>query len=684
MNDDGSVEDKDLFNDLFDEVIENLGEKDKPLERPLCDSLANLDKQYKEFHLLAKGGMKQIYKVFDRKLNRYVAYARLHANSPYELHDPFIREARLTALLEHPNIISVHDMGMQEDDTPFFTMELKVGKNLGEIIREQSEPLKPETELFDRLLESFVKVCDAISFAHSKNVLHLDLKPENIQIGSFGEVIVCDWGLGKIIGDNDIEYDQLLFNPDLLNNVTRLDKIVGTPGYMAPEQIHLSGEKTKQTDIYSLGAVLYTILTGKCAFEGDTEEVLNDTVNGKMTAPEVLGLPASLSAVVMKAMSVNTKGRYQSVNELKNEVQNYLSGRATLAEQAGLFKEVKLFYKRNLLTCNIALASFTLILIIGVTFLIKLQQKNVSLEIAKKEAEKNFIQAEEEKAKVKENLDRMIIEKDLATALLGNDFEEIRESFELVDSKVFFDPVNALREAEVQLLKIPDSHRAFSWAQMQLNYIYFIRQEFNRLDYKFFTTDEKKEFIELLAKAQGKSLSGLVSEIKNFKNLFQWYVNQPYNIGSAIKVLKYDGVSRINKKDHSVLVELVLRFINKSWQGNFNYNEDNCSLSIQGKGFARCSLEPSEMYQRGSTLDVKVSLINSLPIKQLNVSGTDISNLWEIANLELETLVIKDVRFRDLTPLQEMQGLKNIVVSKGFFSDDELSKVPSHIQILAE
>ena len=99
-----------------------------------CDTLKGLEEHYKDFQPLAKGGMKRIFKVFDCKLNRYVAYARLHSESPEELHDPFIREARLTALLEHPNIISIHDIGIQEDNTPFFTMELKVGKNLGKLL----------------------------------------------------------------------------------------------------------------------------------------------------------------------------------------------------------------------------------------------------------------------------------------------------------------------------------------------------------------------------------------------------------------------------------------------------------------------------------------------------------------------------------------------------------------------
>ena len=170
-------------------------------------------------------------------------------------------------------------------------------------------------------------MCDAISYAHSKNVLHLDIKPENIQVGEFGEVIVCDWGLGKIIGDKDIEYDQLLFNPDLLNNVTLTDQVVGTPGYMAPEQILKDGEKTKQTDIYSLGAMLYTILTGKGPFRGDVNTVLQKTVRGNLIQPVARevewDIPAGLNAVVMKAMSLKPENRYPSVDELKKEVQDY-------------------------------------------------------------------------------------------------------------------------------------------------------------------------------------------------------------------------------------------------------------------------------------------------------------------------------------------------------------------------
>lgn len=229
--------DKYLYNDIYDEVFTNLYCQETSSETPLCDSLKTQTEQYANMEKIASGGMKVIYKAFDKKINRNVAYAALHKDCPLELYDPFIREARLTALLEHPNIINVYDIGLNDEDIPFFTMELKVGENLARIIRKESMEGKAQSYEMRPLLEAFLKICDAIAYAHSKKVVHLDLKPDNIQMGGFGEVIVCDWGLGKIIGDKEIEYDHLLFNPDLLNNVTLTGTITGTPGYMAPEQI---------------------------------------------------------------------------------------------------------------------------------------------------------------------------------------------------------------------------------------------------------------------------------------------------------------------------------------------------------------------------------------------------------------------------------------------------------------
>ena len=214
----------------------------------LCDQLPRSTEFYSDAQLIAKGGMKSISRVFCNSTHRYIARATLNEPEKIELRDAFIREARLTALLDHPNIIKIYQIALSNKDEPFFTMELKTGANLGKFIQESHQK--------SDLLNIFIKICDAISYAHSRKVLHLDLKPDNIQVGSYGEVIVCDWGLGKILtNQDDITHFQV--DADMLNHCTLYGEAKGTPAYMAPEQLEAK-EKSDASDIYALGALLFT------------------------------------------------------------------------------------------------------------------------------------------------------------------------------------------------------------------------------------------------------------------------------------------------------------------------------------------------------------------------------------------------------------------------------------------
>jgi serine/threonine protein kinase len=395
-----SKEAQDALFDIYYEVSD-LEELDSSVdENPLFTQLASLSSRYQDPSLVATGGMKQIFKMMDLKTNRYVAMAMLHKDSPDVLYDPFIREARLTALLEHPNIINIHDIGVNEEKLPYFTMDLKVGDSLSTIISkvQQGEALYKERYSQNVLLDIFIKVCDAIAYAHSRQILHLDLKPENIQIGEFGEVLVCDWGLGKIINDDSKEVDHILLNPDLLNHMTMHGKIKGTPGYMAPEQV-TGDEKTKKTDIYSLGALLYSVLTQQTAFDGDTHTVLENTRNGMLLEPikRDPALATSLNAIIMKAMQLKPDNRYDSVNDLRQDVYQYLAGFSPTAENAGLLTEVSLFYKRNKRSCNL-IVTFMMVLVATVSIFVKqlhasrddLRASRDDLQVSRDQTQKHF------------------------------------------------------------------------------------------------------------------------------------------------------------------------------------------------------------------------------------------------------------------------------------------------------
>ena len=211
-------------------------------------------------------------------------------------------------------------------------------------------------------LNILIKVCDAISYAHSQEIIHLDLKPDNIQISSFGEVTVCDWGLAKAHGGQEKTGDTVEgLDQFEIDNMTQDGVVKGTLGYMAPEQI--SGDiKNAKTDVYALGAILFEMLYGELPVEGETAlDMVKMTIRGKINIPTT-DVPNPLKAVALKALSLEKEDRYSSVEQFQKEIHNYLSGRATSAENAGLGRLFVLLVKRNkALTLTLVASLFIII-----------------------------------------------------------------------------------------------------------------------------------------------------------------------------------------------------------------------------------------------------------------------------------------------------------------------------------
>ncbi len=342
----------------FYDIAQDYGSVDEKELSPSLHAVSKITQRYESAEFLAKGGMKEVYKVYDARCKRDVAMATLHKDAPLELCDPLIHEAWLTAQLDHPNIITIHDVGVDSQNRPFFTMDLKTGDSLDQLLKKlyDGQPNVSERYPLTSLLQIFLKICDAIAYAHSVQVLHLDLKPANIQVGQYGEVLVCDWGLGRMHKpDNEIEIERLLLHSDLLSSDTLFGEVRGTPGFMAPEQFEQNKDRDARTDIYQLGCILYALLTRRCPLEGDPEDACAITMHGEITPPRQRApkqnIPASLEAVVSKAMAVDPNERYQSADALAMEVSRYLTGFATQAEDAGALTQIGLLYKRNKRFC---------------------------------------------------------------------------------------------------------------------------------------------------------------------------------------------------------------------------------------------------------------------------------------------------------------------------------------------
>jgi len=329
-----------------------------------------------------RGGMKTVFEARDRDASRKVALATLRKDlgKPDTIRR-FVHEARITAFLEHPNIVPVHDIGVDPKGRPYYTMKLLEGQTLQAILKKIKGGNKTYRRKYSLpyMLEVFLKICNAVGFAHSRGVVHLDLKPANVQVSGFGEVLVIDWGLAKFLDEPDImteEYRELLMER---TDLTVMGDVIGTPGYMAPEQARgQSEEKDIRTDIYALGAILYAVLTWVSPGEGDTvRDVLARTKAGRITPPRERaprrGIPAALEAVVVKAMAFDPDKRYQSVEELSNDILAYGGGFAPAAQDVGLPTLFWLFVKRHKLVASLVIISLTTIAALVTGFVVKVK-----------------------------------------------------------------------------------------------------------------------------------------------------------------------------------------------------------------------------------------------------------------------------------------------------------------------
>jgi serine/threonine-protein kinase len=285
--------------------------------------------RYIECELIGQGGMALVIRAFDTHLQRDVAIKLLppELRGSEEEQSRLVQEARITGRLEHPNVVPVYELGVDDRGARFLCMKLVRGETLEETLC-WAGPDRLQPDLLRKLLEVLVKVCDAVAFAHGQGVLHRDLKPANVMMSNGGEVYVLDWGVAisiprKKSGTTTRSW-ELPQDP--------FGMIVGTPLYMAPEQLlGMHDELDERADVFSLGATLYQILTGEPPHHTDSlMEIALRRATMMIRPPQALvpslSVPADLSRITMKAMSYEPADRYASVDELKWELQRFLKG----------------------------------------------------------------------------------------------------------------------------------------------------------------------------------------------------------------------------------------------------------------------------------------------------------------------------------------------------------------------
>lgn len=274
--------------------------------------------RYRELDFLGAGGMGVVSSVADRLLGREVAMKSLDTRESGDAAVlRFLEEAQITGQLDHPGVVPVHDFGISDDDgRAYFTMKLVRGEPLSILIAAHQRFGLAGRPL-ERLLGAFVRVCEAIAFAHTRGVVHCDLKPDNILIGSHGQVYVMDWGLALVLeGGRPSE------------RVIRKREVAGTPAYMAPEQAHADVAAIgPRTDVYGLGAVLFAILTGRGPHHAETSAAaLEGARTGSVDESRLESAPPEVARIALRALSPRPEDRYASADELGRDVEEFLRG----------------------------------------------------------------------------------------------------------------------------------------------------------------------------------------------------------------------------------------------------------------------------------------------------------------------------------------------------------------------
>ncbi|MGE0434105.1 MAG: serine/threonine-protein kinase [Planctomycetota bacterium] len=317
---------------------------------------------------LGRGGMGTVRLAEDPELGRELAIKFLHSGKPDAVLS-FTAEAQITSQLQHPNIVPVYELGRDPSGRPWLAMKRIDGRSLAEVINDRKAAHKGRgrhalrQEDFNEILGLFAKVCDAVAFAHNRGVIHRDLKPHNIMVGAYGEVLVVDWGLARPVDRSAVGRPAAAPGPaPAAVRVSARESgdihsmegdIFGTPAYMPPEQaLGRIDEIDERADVFALGAVLYHMLTLETPYQGRTAiETLSAAAHHDLTPPRRrapgMRIPRELQAIVLKAMARKPDDRYGSVAGLKADIEAWQTWRPSTAWRAGLLERAMRWARRN-------------------------------------------------------------------------------------------------------------------------------------------------------------------------------------------------------------------------------------------------------------------------------------------------------------------------------------------------
>jgi serine/threonine-protein kinase len=649
---------------------------------PILHSLDESRYHFSDEEFLVEGGAKRIYKVYDSHAGRHVALAMPHRHDTRQDKEEFLREAQLTAKLQHPNILPVYEVGLNSDGVPYFVMRLLEGEELKNIVRERTAGHAGYLERYDpvTLLEIFLKVCDAVIYTHSRGVLHLDLKPSNIMVGGYGQVTLFDWGLARVVGDDgtvDLDRAAEVFDPDLLNNITYSGTMKGTPGYMAPEQVVDSGHVTARTDVYALGALLYFILTGTIPVRGThAEEVIENTLAGNIIRPRLRrpssNIPRSLAAVALKALKREPAERYATVRELHDDITRYLRGFAPRAERAGLLKRAQLFSRRH---SKMLFAGMLFGMILTVVVSISLARVSVQRSralAARQEAVHNLELYKEE------------------TRISSELYTEVKTFFnnsiyrgDVWNYKLMRDMVNKEMEKEI------DDPKYRRQLFVMKGYLHFINEEFAAavaaLDEAGFDT-KNNLYRQCVVFSEIKPDDSVPLEAGDFAHLLEMSHRNTLFRKSILSRCYERHMARVREVDPEAYLPIAIAMLNLTndtigWGGDVRLARRNGGhhLDLSGAPYSTLRLSGTRWRQGGA-------LLKPLQLVSLDLSGSSVRDFHGLVLQEgFRELILLDIEIFDMEPTAYWLGeipMERLVIREGAVPPFHLSRLERKVKVI--
>lgn len=627
------------------------------LENSLMDNLQVTEGRYLNLTKIASGGMKHIHTCIDSHTDREIVLLSPKENSPKEL---FVREAFINAYLQHPNISPVYDIGLQPDGIPYFTTKLIKGISFKEL---------PAGNGYFEIIDILIKICEAVSYAHSRSLVHQDLKPENIMIDSFGELIIIDWGLAEI-DDSLISGESSILDKELqkLKHYSipeEYKSLRGTPGFIAPER-YRGARANVQNDIFSIGALL-----------------------SSKVSEENREIPLSIKAICDKATHEDSRERYQSVDELLKDLQNFRHGYATTAESASLLRSLALLYRRNRKFCLLILTAAMVILSVTlVSFILVNKSKNLAIlekDKALKTSTENLRLLEElkEKEQNRQHFMRLSAKNQLLSVkqLLKNG--KLAETELLLDSTLKLDPDsydNMLFKAQFELAGHRLHKAAVFYDKLKLEEPLSI---INSLDLS--DADSILQAMPEISKLISSDLGVLFCQnsIMKYENLeikaefYKWLIffSHPgmkrmpsLSIEQTVDGLKLSFANNFSIKDCGPVHILNPKYIDLS-----NTNFQKIPALFKCKNLIGLNLKNTPL--------ISLSDLNINSLKELNISKTVIKNLNTENFPGLETLNVSNSPYKQFKQVREFKNLKTLIIDEN--QSSKFNK-PSDFKLIIE